>query len=91
MCRVNMLSLKALVVLMGRGLNYQDCRETGERGRKTATTTRGRLENWIIISLLQIAQVLQHFIACGDLQNHPVCAHLRPPHMRAFYFQSSLR
>lgn len=29
MCCVNMLSLKALVVLMGQVLNYQDCREPG--------------------------------------------------------------
>ena len=78
MCCVNVLSLKALVVLIGQVLNYQDCRELERERWKIAMRVRKRLENWIIISLLQITVAFQSLWGSSNI---PVCASLRPPYM----------
>ena len=45
----------------------------GDGWKKTAPRTRERLENWIIISLLQIAPVLEHFKAVGIFKSSCLC------------------
>lgn len=69
MCYINILPLKMLVVLMGLVLNYQD---RSERCKIESRTRDCRIENWIIISLLQIAQVL-YFKAVGICKCSCLC------------------